>query len=112
MLNKGNFYSKIYFFLFFSHCGYEIKMVPNWKNVNLTNKKNFVFELTILELFDSFTTLQPSKDIKIKRAMNIGNYICILSLKKNHQDTCKNDQMWWIQKFHAKIGCLKHSIQL
>ena len=47
----------------------------------------------------------------MKRAINIVNYIHILSLHiKYHQDTCKNDQMRAIQKFHAKTGCLKNSI--
>ena len=48
---------------------------------------------------------------QMKRAINILNYEHILSLqKKYHKDTCKNDQMREIQKFHAKIGCLKNSI--
>ena len=55
--------------------------------------------------------LQPTKGCQMKWAINIVNYIHILGLpKKYHQDTCKNDQMRAIQKFHAKTGCLKNSM--
>ena len=56
-------------------------------------------------------SLQPSRGSQMNRAINIVNYIHILSLHiKYHQDTCKNDQMRAIQKYHAKTGCLKNSI--
>jgi hypothetical protein len=51
----------------------------------------------------------------LKRLPNeVGNNFCELYTyfklaKKHNQDTCKNDQMRPIQKFHAKIECLKNS---
>ena len=77
------------------------------------------FDLTILELFDGFTSLRVAgclsaalKGSQMKGAINIVNYIHILSLqKKYHQDTCKIDQMRAIQKFHAKTF-IKNSINI
>jgi hypothetical protein len=46
----------------------------------------------------------------MKRTIDKGNYIHILGLQKRyHQDTCKNYQIKAIQKFNAKIRCLKNS---